>query len=102
MIKKTAIATLILMLLTCQFAYAQCQCEKLTQVMEKAQNQELTQEEAEKLFAELTISILSGEIEPAQGSLACIALLWCIWTTWYVAFGIYYLPCLILFAAYCT
>jgi hypothetical protein len=100
--KKIAVISLIVMLLSGQFAYAQCQCEELNLAIERAQRGELTPEEVESLNTQIINSILENKVEPTQGSLTCVALLWCVWSTFFISYGIYFLPCLVLFAAYCT
>ena len=41
------------------------------------------------------------EIIPDDAQSACAAYLFCILFTWFIAYGIFFIPCLILYASYC-
>lgn len=84
--KRIAIISLLAVFLTTNYAYATITAEELTQGVEKAQQGELTQEEAEELFVRLISSVdleevMAGDlssmesiIQPDQ-STGCIVLL---------------------------
>jgi hypothetical protein len=84
--KRIAIISLLAVFLTTNYAYATLTTEDLAQGMEKAQQGELTQEEAEELFVGLISSVdleevMAGDlssmesiIQPNQ-STGCIVLL---------------------------
>ena len=55
--KRIAVISLLAVFLTTNYAYATMPIEKLQQTLEKAQTQELTQEELEELYNEVTASI---------------------------------------------
>ena len=103
--KRIAIISLLAVFLTTNYAYATVTTEELSQGVEKAQQGELTQEEAEELFISLMSSVdleevMAGNlssiefiVQPHQ-STGCIVLL--IITT---LITIFYTPLAAIFAA---
>ena len=103
--KRSAIISLLAVFLTTNYAYATLTSDELADAMEKAQNQSLTQDEAEDFFIGLISSVdlegvLKGDlssmesiIQPNQ-STECIVLL--IITT---LITIFYPPLAAIFAA---
>ena len=105
MIKKVLAMTLCLSILNISVVTASQPCLTCSEDIQE-QMKELGYEATMTEEGIVVINIATGEkhiiIIPEGSSQYCIALAWCMFFTFFIAFGIFFFPCYIIWAGSCT